>query len=307
MPRNGSGEYSLPEPDFVNGTVIDETVMNSQLGDIESTLTGSVASNGETTMTGALKMGTNKITGLSAGAAATDSVTLGQVQAQAFIWCGTAGGTADALTLTPSPGISAYAAGQVFRFIAGGANNTGATTLSVSGLTTKAAQSNGAALGADAIEAGKSYEAVYDGTQFQIAKLALPTIPTGTKMLFLQASAPVGWTQDNTVNDRVLRIVDNTGTGAATGGSWTISGVTVNGHTLTAAESGLPSHNHAYNDTTGGNVVAGAGAQNIRVSLVGASTGNTGGFSASSAHNHGLSADGNWRPAYVDAIVCTKD
>lgn len=171
MARNGSGQYELPESDFVNGTVIDETVMNSQLSDIEAALTASLAANGETTATGNLKMGSNKLTGLAAGSAATDSATLGQIQAGAFLWAGTGGGTADVITASVSPAISAYAAGQRFVFIASG-NNTGAVTININSVGAKAITKNGTtALAADDLVSGKIYTIVYDGTRFQIEDL----------------------------------------------------------------------------------------------------------------------------------------
>jgi len=43
-------------------------------------------------------------------------------------------------------------------------------------------------------------------------------IPSGTKMVFYQASAPTGWTAV-AVNDRFLRVVSAGGTGGSTGGS----------------------------------------------------------------------------------------
>lgn len=176
MARDGSGNYSLPEAAFVYDTVISETAMNSNLSDMATALTGSVAADGQTTMSGSLKMGSNKITGLTAGTAATEAANVGQMQAQAYIWCGTAGGTADALTLTPSPAITAYAAGQHFRFIAGGDPNTGATTVAISGLTTKAIQNDGSALAAADIVAGKMYQIVYDGTAFQLSRVHLGVV-----------------------------------------------------------------------------------------------------------------------------------
>ena len=48
-------------------------------------------------------------------------------------WGGTAGGTANALTISVTPAITTYVSGQTFRFFSGGAN-TGATTLAVNGL-----------------------------------------------------------------------------------------------------------------------------------------------------------------------------
>lgn len=55
MPRNSAGTYSLPEPPFVAGTVIDPAAVNSDFSDIGSALTGSLARNGDGGMTGQLK------------------------------------------------------------------------------------------------------------------------------------------------------------------------------------------------------------------------------------------------------------
>lgn len=129
----------------------------------------------------------------------------------------------------------------------------------------------------------------------------------GKRMLFLEATAPPGWTQDTSVNDRMLRIVS--GEGGGNGGSWTISGlsasVTVNNHTLSVAQ--IPSHSHDYvrPEINGGQIMrTHDGHQHGRLRP----TSNTGG---GGAHNHSASAsissNGTWRPAYVDVIACTKD
>jgi hypothetical protein len=63
MSRNGSGTYSLPAGNpVVTGTTISSTWANTTLTDIASALTGSLAADGQTTATGNLNMGTNKIT-----------------------------------------------------------------------------------------------------------------------------------------------------------------------------------------------------------------------------------------------------
>jgi hypothetical protein len=68
--------------------------------------------------------------------------------------------------LTPSPAITAYAAGQQFRFIAG-SSNTGAVTVNVSGLGAKSITKNGtAALTVGDIIAGMIVTVTYDGTRF---------------------------------------------------------------------------------------------------------------------------------------------
>ena len=80
MSRNGSGTYSLPAGNpVVTGTTISSSWANTTLSDIATALTGSVASDGQTTMTGNLQMGSNKITGLAAGTASTDAVNYGQL------------------------------------------------------------------------------------------------------------------------------------------------------------------------------------------------------------------------------------
>jgi hypothetical protein len=62
MSRNGSGTYSLPAGNpVVTGTTISSTWANTTLTDIANALTGSLATDGQTTATGNLNMGTNRI------------------------------------------------------------------------------------------------------------------------------------------------------------------------------------------------------------------------------------------------------
>ena len=62
MSRNGSGTYSLPAGNpVVTGTTISSTWANTTLTDIANAITGSLASDGQTTASGNLNMGTNKI------------------------------------------------------------------------------------------------------------------------------------------------------------------------------------------------------------------------------------------------------
>lgn len=174
MAFDGSGTFNLPESPFVYDTVISETAVNSNFSDIATGLSTCLTKNGQTNPTANLPMNSKKFTGMAVGSAATDSATLGQVQAQAYIWCGTAGGTADAITLSPSPVITAYAAGQTFRWKAGSSANTGAMTVAISGLTTIAAQSGLAALAAGDHAANAIYEGTLDTTStIQIRRIAL--------------------------------------------------------------------------------------------------------------------------------------
>jgi hypothetical protein len=129
---------------------------------------------GSNAATGPLNAGGFKLTNAADGTVTTDVTTLRQVQAQAYIWCGTSGGSANAQTLTPSPAIAAYAAGQMFRFIAG-FTSTGALTLQVSGLASPVTclmkGSKIAFSSLTPVMAGLTYEALYDGTNFLVSNL----------------------------------------------------------------------------------------------------------------------------------------
>jgi len=85
MSRNGSGTYSLPAGNpVVTSTTISSTWANNTLTDIATALTGSLAADGQTTATGNLKMGANRITGLADGIADTDAATVGQIPSGAL-------------------------------------------------------------------------------------------------------------------------------------------------------------------------------------------------------------------------------
>ena len=76
MSRNGSGTYTLPAGNpVVSGTTITTTWGNTTLTDIANSLTGSVAADGQTPMTGALNMGSNKITAVTDPTSAQDAAT----------------------------------------------------------------------------------------------------------------------------------------------------------------------------------------------------------------------------------------
>jgi len=164
MARNGSGSYSNPYPNFVSGTVISSAQVDANNSDVATALTQSIAVDGQTTVTANLPMNAKKFTGLAVGTAATDSLSLKQAQAEAFVWCGTAGGSANAITLSPSPAITAYAAGQRFVWMASSTVNTGATTVAISGLSTIALQDNGAALVAGNHAASKMFMGILNTT-----------------------------------------------------------------------------------------------------------------------------------------------
>lgn len=203
MSRNGTGTYSLPEAPFVYDTAIDEQAVNNNFTDIANALTQSLSKDGQTNPSANLPMATYRHTGVGNASARTDYAAAGQVQDSAFIECGDAGGSADALTLSPSPSISAYVRGQHFRGKAT-ATNTGAATVAISGLAGKALQRNGAALVAGDITIGKYYSFYYDGTNVQVTQIS----PPAPASLATQAEAEAG--TDNSVVMTPLRTAQQT-------------------------------------------------------------------------------------------------
>jgi hypothetical protein len=147
-------------------------------------------------------------------------------------------------------------------------------------------------------------------------------IPQSTPMLFIRSTAPTGWTQVTTQNDKTLRVVNNNTTGGTAGGTNAFANtfttvpvsatvpVSINsfatGNTVLDVNT-IPPHSHSIN--AGGNVATGTGGN---PGSGPAST--TGNYGNSGAHAHGItftSASGpgatsfDFRVQYVDVIICT--
>lgn len=155
-------------------------------------------------------------------------------------------------------------------------------------------------------------------------------VPTGTRMLFAQAAAPTGWTQDttDTADNRMMRVVNTAGGGVGGSEDPTIMNV-VPYHTHGFTTGGMssnnphshsvydPGHAHGFPNTaiaqgnsgqqgrTDGNQASAMGSTN------GAVTG-TGILNADINHSHSGGTDGgssqqNWTPRYVNLIICAKN
>ena len=123
-------------------------------------------------------------------------------------------------------------------------------------------------------------------------------IPSGTKMVFYQASPPTGWTAI-AVNDMLLKVVTSGGTGGSTGGSTALSSCWV--ATSTGAEA---SHTHSVSGTTDSGATTGSGTP----SFTGPGVFHDHSFSvtsgAGSSHSHSVTA---YDPHHADVILATKD
>jgi microcystin-dependent protein len=115
-------------------------------------------------------------------------------------------------------------------------------------------------------------------------------LPSGTRLLFHNSTAPTGWTKDTSIDDSALRVVSGTpGSGGSTGfasalgtpsvsGSVGLSGAPGTGSlstsisgdvgvgSTTLSVSQMPSHNHQFditgrNESLGGSRIVGSDAQ----------------------------------------------
>lgn len=136
MARNGAGLYSRVQSSYVYNTIIDQIAVNSEIDDIATALTNSLTKNGETTATANQPMGTYRHTGVGNGVARTDYAAMGQVQDGTLNWID-GGGTADAITATYSPAITALVDGQICCVRATAANATTTPTFAPNGLTAR--------------------------------------------------------------------------------------------------------------------------------------------------------------------------
>ena len=134
-----------------------------------------------------------------------------------------------------------------------------------------------------------------DGVDF-VGKHVL-SFEDNTRMVFVQSNAPIGWTQDTSINDRMLRVVS--GSGGGSGGTWDLSSLMTGDHTLTLGEMPEHTHTYLYSYIAGGPCEnrLGPGHYTSYFDYVG----------GDQPHNHRLFDNNNWRPEYKDIIVCSKD
>ena len=165
-----------------------------------------------------------------------------------------------------------------------------------------------------AIQRSKATLIVSDGTNIRSvyaeAVTSTPAFPSGTIMLFVQTSAPTGWTKSTTHDNKALRIVSGA---ASTGGSVAFTTAfasqavagTVGSTTLTTSQ--IPSHSHVTQSDTYN--VGGGGATVIStIGNSGSRYGNTQNEGGGGSHTHTFTGTAiNLAVQYVDVIIATKD
>lgn len=218
MSRDGSGNYTrVPGSAYTNGTTADGAELDAEINDIATALTQSLAKDGQTVPTANLPMGGFKHTNVNTASARTEYARASQVQDGTFTYLSSVSG-ADTITASAPIGLSAYAAGQEFRFVSIGAN-TGAVTLNINSIGAKSVTKDGAtALAAGDIASGAVCVVVYDGTQFQLVSARVVSAASdtvaGVVELATNAEAQTGTDATRAVTPAALASVTATATRA---------------------------------------------------------------------------------------------
>ena len=146
---------------------------------------------------------------------------------------------------------------------------------------------------------------------------------SNTPLYFYQSSAPTGWSQVTSNDNKMMRVVS--GTGAGTGGSNGFTGTftnrtfssnfnvpfstNVNNHTISTPQ--LPQHSHP---TEAGNTSSiNPAPQTSNTGVINDGNSNSGNAGNSGGHSHpsSVSASANWsanldmRVQYINVIYCT--
>jgi len=313
MARNGAGTYTLPAGNPVTtGTTISSSWANNTLNDIASSLTTSLAYDGQTAPVANLPMATYAHTGVGNATVRTMYASAGQVQDGTFQFLTSVAGT-NTITGTAALSMSALAAGQTFRFVAA-ATNTGAVTLNINSIGAKAITKNGTtALNASEILINSVLEVIYDGTQFQLLNPVVSAIPTGVITMWSGtiATIPSGWLLCNgssgtpDLRNRFIigafsdtaGVAYTTITGANTQTGGTKDAIVVS-HTHTVTD---PGHSHNYDKPGAFTSTSGPDSISNRVFTATATTSVTTGITLASTGSSGT--DQNLPPYYALAYI----
>lgn len=165
--------------------------------DFATAINSSWQRNGDNQPSANLPMNGYKFTGAAVAAARDEFARASQVADSSLIYGGTAGGTADALTLDLSPSLAAYTAGQMVIFKAA-ADNTGAADINIDSLgSVNLRKFDGSAeLAAGDIQNGGMYLLLCNGTDWLLVgalPLALspfiPLTPAADKLAYYSGAA----------------------------------------------------------------------------------------------------------------------
>lgn len=172
-----------------------------------------LAKDGQNAATANLPMGGYLHTNVGNATARTHYAKTSQVQDGSYLYFGSLGGTATAMTGTLAPAITAYAAGQLFHGLASAAcgiaatlnlNGVGAVNIQVYNATTGALRNTVA----NDFLAGQAVAFMYSGTTMVLLNQPLANWGTNTSgsLLGLQSSSIIGLDRDGSAESGVLNM-----------------------------------------------------------------------------------------------------
>ena len=164
---NYDGTHTPSDTQCAQQTTIDQTAFDTMFTTLSNAIENCVARDGQNSPSANLPMNSKKLTGLTTGSALTDSVNASQLVSSSLTYGGTSTGSANTQAISCTIAPAAYAAGQVFSFIAG-YTNTGATTINVNSLGAKSIYIQGSNISAGQITATRLYVIVYTGSVFEL-------------------------------------------------------------------------------------------------------------------------------------------
>lgn len=177
MAWNGAGNFQRTNGSFSGQTVWEDDanagfdIVDSRHDthdqDLAQGINNCLTKDGQNSPTANLSMNTYKHTNVGDGSARNQYATVGQLQDQGVQALGLVGGTANAITASMTPTISAYVTGAQYTFKAI-SSNSGPATLKIDSASAVTIQSAGAALVGGEIASGQFHTVVYDGTNFQL-------------------------------------------------------------------------------------------------------------------------------------------
>ena len=174
MAWNGAGVYERIHNWIADaGAAIDieASRMDTEDDSIAGGINNCITKDGKNSATANLPMGGFKHTVVANAAARNDYAAAGQIQDGSLVYA-VDSGAANAYVITPSPAITAYAAGQKFAFKVTNAN-TGSSTLNVSSLGVKTIKNlQGGNLKGGELAANAIVEVRYDGTNFLLVSVS---------------------------------------------------------------------------------------------------------------------------------------
>lgn len=229
MPRNSTGKYFLPSGNPVSsGEVIASEWANKTLSDIATALSDSLDREGLGGMNAPLPLAdgtqakpgwnfTNESnTGMYRPADRTVAMVVGGLNIFQVTTEGVQLKTSKVLTLPEAPSAATDAANKAY------------------------------------VDNAKQAAETYAQAQAQDAKdYALGLIPSGTRMLFQQSTAPSGWTKDTTQNDKALRVVSGSaGSGGSKAFTLAFASRTVSDTALNTDQ--IPKHTHGFSGSASG-------------------------------------------------------